>query len=100
MFLIAYTDGQDALDIRKEILENNRRKVLEKYLYELCQETIIIKEIQVAFWEVGTHFYNPGAMIDFEKLRNPVSGVFVIGESVSYSQGWCGGALESVEDIF
>jgi len=34
-----------------------------------------------------------------EIAQNPIENLFVVGEGLSRNQGWCEGAVESVEKI-
>ena len=57
------------------------------------------------YWATGTHYFTPlDATFETREdhiaaLQRPNSGVYVVGEAVSAHQGWCEGALESVEAV-
>jgi hypothetical protein len=110
VWMIAYTDGSDAELINSELEGVNKKAqkiaIAEKYLNRAItaadaasiDEKIKIKDLYVAFWKEGVHFYTPGEEVDFYEIRNPRKGIYVVGEAVAYSQGGCNYALETVED--
>lgn len=94
VWMIEYTDGKDANDLYHSL----NKQVIENYLYEMSKHKIYIQDMKVFYWIEGIHYYLPGE-IDFNHIRHPEEGIYVIGEAVAKRQGWCGGALESVEEI-
>lgn len=105
VFMIAYTDGEDALSLFDEIdnvngkEERGKEKILEKYLFEVVGETVKIDEMKIYFWSEATHKYTRGNP-DFNLLRNPKKNMYVVGEAVASIQGWTEGALRSVDSVF
>ena len=57
------------------------------------------------YWERGTHYFTPldekyvTRKQHIADLQSPTREVYVVGEAVSEHQGWCEGALESVENV-
>jgi galactitol-specific phosphotransferase system IIB component len=109
VYMIAYSDNNNAI-----ILKNNLKDTPEnRELYsELIEESIGIPEgsltiisIKDFYWPIGTHYYEPlkGKFKDRNefvyKAQHPQEGIIVVGEVVSRYQGWCEGALESVETV-
>lgn len=94
VWMIAYTDGEDANLLHRKI----SKQLMEKYLYKTSKHKIEIQDMKVFYWKEGTHYYLPGK-IDFDLIRNPEEGIYVVGEAVAKRQGWCNGALESVDEI-
>ncbi len=95
VWMLAYTDGDDANYLHETIKD---KTAMESYMNSMMNENIKISELKIFYWQEGTHYYKPGN-IDFKNIRNPEDGIYVIGESVARRQGWCGGALESVEEV-
>lgn len=93
VFMVAYTDGEDAISLYREMEAEDPLKVIQKEIGYLPDDLIY------SFWEEGVHYYTPGGVVDFEHLRNPERGIHVVGEAVAMSQGWVGGALETVDEI-
>jgi hypothetical protein len=83
---------------------NYIEKKLAKAL-ELPLTNIKINKIALYFWREGTHYFKPLPKIynnrnDFIKhAQFPKENIYVVGESVAQHQGWCEGALTSVENI-
>jgi hypothetical protein len=125
VYMIAYTDNDDAIML-KDYIKNNvkNRKVfvdlLEKSL-GIEHNTLDLIAIKGFYWPIGTHYFEPfnnnkiinnkiinnkiinNKIINnknFLKVaQNPCKGIFVVGEMVSTQQGWVEGALESVNAI-
>ena len=96
--MIAYTDGDDAIELFNQV-QAKGKGILEKYVSEVIKKNITITQIETAFWKEGSHYYKPSDYIDFEHIRNPEEGIYVIGEAVARRQGWTGGAFETIEEI-
>jgi len=52
---------------------------------------------------IGTHYFKLKNNVDIDKyldeLQKPYDNIFVVGECISKNQGWCEGALQSVNNI-
>ena len=59
-------------------------------------------DIVIAFWDEGVHYYKPTKDIHktIKTLAKPAKNVYVVGEIVSYKQGWVEGAIQSVNDFY
>ena len=56
------------------------------------------------YWENGTHYFKPYQYTYqtnefYQKIRNPINNLYVIGEMVASKQGWIGGTLETVDKV-
>ena len=101
IYMIAYTDNQHALELRKKT-----KAELEKVFFEATGSPVKIRRVFSRFWEEGTHYYTPlpasyKTRTAFVKdAQHPAQCILVIGEAVAARyQGWTEGALESVESI-
>lgn len=99
ILMVSYSDSNNALYWKKikALNKNKQINILNKYLKEL---NIMgnINDIYIAFWEEGIHYYKPTSNLHktINKLSNPASNIYVVGEMISYKQGWVEGCIESV----
>lgn len=102
IYMISYSDNiiadkwKKIKDIKKEV-----RKGIEK-IFDIKVKVLKHKLI---YWKCGTHYFKPLKQFKnrdefLNVAQNPEKNVFVIGEGLSKNQGWCEGALESVEKIY
>ena len=110
VYMIAYTDNAPALCLSKRVenTEKNRDywcRLLEKSL-EMEHGSLKLTSILDFYWKIGTHYYEPLDKDDFKtrkdfvkQAQRPMEGMFIVGEMISFNQGWSEGALESVETI-
>jgi hypothetical protein len=114
VYMIAYTDNDDAIMLKAYIKNNvKNRKVfvdlLEKSL-GIEHNTLDLIGIKGFYWPIGTHYFQPfnnkisnnfitNSSTFLKVAQNPCKGIFVVGEMVSTQQGWVEGALESVNAI-
>jgi hypothetical protein len=91
-------------DHLKNIKENRElfSELIEKSLG--INEKLHIIALKDYYWPIGTHYYEP--LRNFQNRddfvyasQHPEKGLLVVGEAVSRYQGWCEGALESVEAV-
>lgn len=107
IFMISYCDNKNA-----NLLSNYRNnniiniKIFKKLIIDaldLKDDDIFIDDIYVFFWNVGTHYYKFTKNENIDNilpiLQNPIDNIYVVGECISKKQGWCEGALESVNNI-
>lgn len=103
IYMIGYADNRNAM-----VLRNATKKQLEEWLsVGLGASTRIrLQSIKMVFWKHGTHFFTPlpvkyrNDLYAFgKKLWQPAPGVYLVGEAFSLHQGWCEGALETVENM-
>lgn len=107
IFMISYCDNQNAQllsNYNKDTYQN--RKIFEKLVSDalnLEDSDIKIDHIYVFYWTLGTHYFKLNTQIDIDEmlkyLQNPFENIYVVGECLSKNQGWCEGALESVNNI-
>jgi hypothetical protein len=107
IFMISYCDNNNAkvLNYYKENTDANK-KIFEKLLiesFQLDENEILIEDIYCFYWKLGTHYFKFTKNEDIDELlinlQTPYDNIFVVGECVSKNQGWCEGALESVNNI-
>ena len=106
ILMISYSDNDNALYWYK-LYNENKEKLIDK-LTELCKKTIgqdiTIDDIKFVYWNEGIHYFTPTKKNTLKniinKLSNPNDNIYVIGEMLSYRQGWVEGALESVERVY
>jgi hypothetical protein len=107
IYMIAYSDNNNAIILKdhlKNIKENRElfSELIEKSLG--INEKLHIIALKDYYWPIGTHYYEP--LRNFKNRddfvyasQHPEKGLLVVGEAVSRYQGWCEGALESVEAV-
>jgi hypothetical protein len=105
IYMISYSDNESADFWQKN--KENMKTIIEKNLNNIFTfpKQLIVENTELVYWECGTHFFKPlnpkyENRDDFlKKVQNPLENLFVVGEAFSKNQGWCEGALESVEAI-
>ena len=103
VLMASYSDNSDAL-YWKKIKQQSKEKqinIVSKYLEELNVKGKI-DDIVIAFWDEGVHYYKPTKDIHktIKTLAKPAKNIYVVGEIVSYKQGWVEGAIQSVNDFY
>lgn len=105
---ISYSGGRIA-KFWDHLYRNHKILWKKKILREL--KTILkktdITRLKMYYWDEAIHMWIPGFHFDLESMYrlslypNPVSlsNLYIVGESFSKNQGWCEGALETVEDL-
>ena len=110
VFMVAYADNAAALAIHAIGDDKcQMARVVERAL-RLAPRSLHIDALRAVFIPSGTHFNDPELYMHgrtherssntMPALRNPLPGVYVVGEAVSRHQGWVEGALETVDDMF
>lgn len=113
VYMIAYSDNNNAL-LLKKYLENNEENrnlycdLIEKSL-GIPSGSLHLVAIKDYYWPIGTHYYEPLRPSNTTTFKNrnefvkaaqhPEKGMLVVGEVVSRYQGWTEGALESVKAV-
>jgi protoporphyrinogen oxidase len=102
VLMASYSDSSNAL-YWKKIKQQSKEKqinIVSKYLEQLNIKGKI-NDIVIAFWDEGVHYYKPTKDLNktIKKLAKPAKNVYVLGEIISYKQGWVEGAIESVNRI-
>ena len=99
ILMASYSDGNNALYWKKvnKLSKGEQIKIVSKCLEEVSVKGEI-DDIVIAFWDEGIHYYKPTDDLDktINLLSNPAPNVHIIGEMVSYKQGWVEGCIESV----
>lgn len=101
IYMISYCDNKFA----SNWILKNIKSYVKKHIQRIFNQELNVLKYKLIFWDCATHFYKPlpikyknrdEYLID---AQNPYNNIFVIGEVVSRDQGWCEGALDSVEKI-
>ena len=101
--MVSYADNTDAIKLKK-LLGMSKIEQIEKIQKLLDKINIIsnnsmITDIYIYYWDEGVHYYKPFGHNSMNKtlkiLKNPISGIKVIGEIVSKRQGYVEGAIEN-----
>ena len=99
IMMLAYLDSENTL-ILKNILRADdtvgainklSKNILigTKYINSYCSDYVY------KYWPNGMHYYKP----HYIKLKTSSDNVYFAGEMMSDSQGWCEGAIRSVNFI-
>jgi len=104
LIMISYTDGRDT-----HYWKDKDGMTLERDIQKAVKELFPEKEIpnptylKRHSWGMGCTYWTPGPYNVAKAslaAHNPGKNVFVVGESVSQTQAWIEGALESVETLW
>lgn len=102
ILMASYSDSSNALYWNKisKLTKDKQIKIVNKFLNEY-NITGTINDIIIAFWDEGVHYYKPTQHLHktINKLSKPDKNIYIIGEMVSYKQGWVEGSIESVNRI-
>ncbi len=102
ILMASYSDSSNALYWNKvsKLSKDKQIKIVSKYLDEFNIKGTI-NDIVIAFWNEGIHYYKPTDNLHktIKMLSKPAKNINVIGEMISYKQGWVEGAIESVNRI-
>jgi len=108
VYMIAYSDNKNA-EFLKPHLENTAQNrhffchIMEQSL-GIPKDTLKLLTMKSFYWDIGTHYFKPlekyKTRAEFiEAAQHPIKDIWVVGEAVSFHQGWTEGALESVEQV-
>ena len=110
MVYMIYSDGPTACKIARA---RDIRRYIEDGVRRVFGVQITVREHKLIYWDSGTHYFTP--LEGFETREAHIAAlqgiagpkapkapkapnvIYVVGEAVSAHQGWCEGALESVE---
>jgi hypothetical protein len=106
MLVLTYSDNGNA-HYWYNLYNTDKEKLIDK-LKELCKKStgqdIEIDDIKFIYWNEGVHYFKPRNYNNFDKyinsLAHPCDNIYVIGEMLSYKQGWVEGAIESANRIY
>ena len=103
ILMASYSDSSNALYWNKisKLNKEKQKQTVSKYLKEFNINEQI-DDILMYFWDEGVHYYKPMKNLDktIKKLSHPEKNIYVVGEMISYKQGWVEGCIESVNRIF
>lgn len=104
LIMISYTDGADTDYWRQFTSDDQLRAAIQTSVRVLFPAHMIPEPTYLKRhdWTGGCSYWLPGdydVADAIEAARNPAPGVYVIGESVSATQTWVEGALESAEAL-
>jgi hypothetical protein len=104
----------DNVTARRVARSRDVRRYIERGVAEIFGARVTVAEYKMIYWERGTHYFTPmdekyGTRKQHiahlqspqrpQRPQRPTREVFVVGEAASARQGWCEGALESVENV-
>lgn len=107
IYMISYSDN-DAADFWNKIKNKKQMNAnVEQQIINLFgrRNARSVKKSKLVFWDCGTHYFKPldprcESRDEFlSMVQNPLKNLYVVGEAFSRNQGWCEGALQSVEAI-
>jgi hypothetical protein len=102
VLMASYSDSNNALYWKKvkEFTKSKQISTMRKHLEEIGINNPI-DDIVIAFWDEGVHYYKPVKYLkkSIKKLSNPAKNIFVVGDIISYKQGWVEGAIESANRV-
>jgi hypothetical protein len=103
IYMISYSDNKVANRWKKV---DNIKKVVKKNILRIFGQDVKVLKHKLIYWKIGTQYFKPlpskyKDRNEFLKIaQNPMENLFVVGEGLSNDQGWCEGALKSVDKIF
>lgn len=103
IYMISYSDNKVANRWKKV---DNIKKVVKKNILRIFGQDVKVLKHKLIYWKIGTQYFKPlpskyKDRNEFLKIaQNPMENLFVVGEGLSNDQGWCEGALNSVDKIF
>lgn len=99
IYMIAYSDNASAVKLQKLEDKEEWARLVEAAI-ELEPNSLKITSLAKYFWREGTHYYDPKCDFTKDARRwHPAPNIWVVGEAVSHNQGWCEGALQTVEHV-
>ena len=102
IYMISYSDNKVA---NKWKSCTNIKKTIRQAIKRIFKLEVKILKHKLIYWKIGTHYFKPlskeykDRKEFLEIAQNPVENLFVVGEGLSTNQGWCEGAVESVNNI-
>jgi monoamine oxidase len=110
IIMISYVDGEDInpyyKDVRKKELKSDKeiKNMIQKEVKTLFPRSEIPNPsyFKIHYWEVGVHHYKKGvdSIETYNKIKNPLKNIYVVGEAYSQKQAWMEGGLETVEEVY
>ena len=111
VLMFSYSDNKNAEILYKlyNKNKNNFKNILIKLLKNIIKTSekdfvIEIDDLKIAYWKEGIHYFKPQKNNNLKKivklLSNPHDKFYVIGEMLSFKQGWVEGCIESANRLF
>jgi hypothetical protein len=105
LMMISYNDSHNTIYWKKQLENNNKKEQLNKINNKIKKLNLNIPpatDLDVIIWNEGVHYFKPNKNINklIHKLSHPDKHIYIIGEMMSFKQGWVEGALESVDRLF
>ena len=107
LIMISYTDNNDInpywKDKKKQLLKSDPiiMNMIQKELSILFPQASIPKPsyFKTHLWNIGCHHWKPGcdSKSIYNKIKNPLPNIYIIGEAFSQKQAWVEGALETTK---
>ena len=109
LIMISYTDGTDT----NVFMEDKTRQILKKdeVIKKMIHDELKIlfpnynipqpKYFKTHLWNVGAHHWKPkcDSKQIYNKIKNPLKNIYIVGEAFSQKQAWVEGGLETIEHI-
>ena len=103
MCMISYSDGHFASEWQRDFITNNLDSNIMKYIQIMFPEKIIPKAnwIQKLHWANGVHTWKPlvNSELVYDRIQNPLTNIYICGETFSKNQGWIEGSLETAYSV-
>jgi len=96
IIMSAYCDNTNATKTN-ELLKNINNKEITEIINKFTSATSV-KDKFIKYWPVGTHYYKPS--YNYKKNYFIQNNFSIVGEVISYEQGWMEGAIHSVNNWF
>lgn len=99
ILMVAYTDGDYATKLYDNILGKSKQEVINYIQQQVRQldgfENVVIGDVVAHYWSVGIHQYRKLV----EHTRQKYNNIYLLGEAISFNQGWAEGAVEMVDNV-
>jgi hypothetical protein len=104
MVYMIYCDNAHARNLARAQDPRALSVLIEAGVKEVFGKRVVVREHKLVYWPKGTHYFTPLRPKFASRARHVArlqrrGRVYVVGEAVSVHQGWCEGALESVEAV-
>jgi hypothetical protein len=100
VIMSGYSDNKNATQLKKFINKVNNTQ-LTKFINDSLNpmgKVSTVKDMFYKYWKIGTHYYKPN--YNHKKDYFHENGLFILGEMVSFKQGWMEGAITSVNSWY
>jgi hypothetical protein len=100
VIMSGYSDNKNAIKLKRFINRVNNNQ-LTKFINTSLNpmgSVSTVKDMFYKYWKVGTHYYKSN--YNHKKDYFHENGLFILGEMVSFKQGWVEGAISSVNNWY